>query len=102
MHMTRPCRLSCPSSAITDGELNTSTTPGDDSSNAYAVSSRMQEACSSLRFHVDNSVWDVIHQEVMNWRDSSWTSMNLPGNKTCEKVVQPAAVAVASHADSSA
>lgn len=88
--MTRPCRLSCPSSAITDGELNTSTTPGDDSSNAYAVSSRMQEACSSLRFHVDNSVWDVIHQEVMNWRDSSWTSMNLPGNKTSFTLCLPA------------
>ena len=65
------------------------TTPGDDPWSANAMLNGMEEACSNLCFHMDNSVWDVIHDEVMDWRDSSWTSMNLPGNKTCENIVRP-------------
>lgn len=65
-----------------------STLPGDtiklsvDDSNE-AASRKFQEN-STLRFHVDSSVWDVIHKEVMDWRDSSWTSMDLPDDRTCK------------------
>ena len=38
---------------------------------------------STLRFHMDFSAWDVIEKEIMDWRDSTWTSMALPGNKMC-------------------
>lgn len=58
----------------------------DDPSSTNAMLIEMEEASSRLRFHMDNNVWDVIHDEVMDWRDSSWTSMNLPGNKTCENM----------------
>ncbi len=66
----------------------------DDPWTAFAASTKKQGACSALRFHVDNSVWDVIHEEVMNWRDSSWTSMDLPGKRTCENNSQSSALAV--------
>ncbi len=66
----------------------------DDPWTAFTASTKKQGACSTLRFHVENSVWDVIHKEVMNWRDSSWTSMDLPGNKTCENDSQCYALAV--------
>ena len=36
-----------------------------------------------LRVHMDSNAWDVIHKEVMDWRDSSWSSMHLPGNRMC-------------------
>ena len=38
---------------------------------------------SSLRLVMDSSVWEVICKEVMDWRDPSWTSMDLPEAKTC-------------------
>lgn len=63
------------------------TASNHDQSSANAMLIEMEEASSRLRFHMDNDVWDVIHDEVMDWRDSSWTSMNLPGNKTCENMV---------------
>ena len=85
MDMTRPCKPSYPFLAVTDNDFFTS---AGDPSTPYAASNRTQEASSCLRFHMDNGVWDVIHKEVMDWRDSSWTSMNLPGNKTCENDVQ--------------
>ena len=81
---------SYPILAITDDEIIPSS---DDSSPAHVALPRLQEACFSLRFHMDNSVWDVVHEEVMDWRDSSWTSMNLPGKKTCANIVQPCAIA---------
>ena len=37
----------------------------------------------SLRVHMVSNAWDVIHKEVMDWRDSSWPSMHLPGNRMC-------------------
>ena len=85
MDMARLCKPSYPFLANTDDEICTS---GDEPSTANSASPRIQEACSCLRFHMDNSVWDVIHKEVLDWRDSSWTSMNLPGNKMCEHDVQ--------------
>jgi len=36
-----------------------------------------------FQFHMNSSAWDVIHKEVMDWRDSSWTSMHLPGDTMC-------------------
>ena len=77
--MVRP--LSHSSLAMADSEA---TTLSDDPSSANTILTEIEEACPSLRFHMDKSVWDVIHEEVMDWRDSSWTSMNLPGEKTCE------------------
>ena len=41
----------------------------------------------TLMNSMENSVWDVIHDEMMDWRDPNWTSMNLPDNKTCEDTV---------------
>ena len=38
---------------------------------------------STLHFLVDNSVWEIIHGEIMDWRDPFWTSMGLPENMTC-------------------
>ena len=67
--------------AMVDGEA---TPLSDDPSSADTRSTEIEEACPSLTFHMDNSVWDVIHEEVMDWRDLSWTWMSLPGNKTCE------------------
>ena len=68
---------------MADGRNNT---PSEDPSSTSAISPEMEEASSRLRFHMGNSVWDVIHNEVMDWRDSSWTSMNLPGSKACENI----------------
>lgn len=81
MDMARPYRPSHPFLAMPDGKINT---PSEDPSSTSAISTEMEEASSRLRFHMGNSVWDVIQNEVMEWRDSSWTSMNLPGSKTCE------------------
>ena len=46
-----------------------------------------EDLYSRLHFRMDNSVWNVIHDEMMDWHDSNWTSMNLPDNKTCEDIV---------------
>ena len=70
--------------AVTDDEI---ATPSFGSSPANLIRSETEKACSSLRFHMDNCMWDIIHNEVMDWRDSSWSSMNIPGNKTCESTV---------------
>ena len=79
INMARP--LSDSSLAMADSNA---TALSNDPSSADPILTEIEEACPSLRFHMDNSVWDVIHEEVMDWRDSSWTSMNLPGNKTCK------------------
>ena len=60
------------------------TTLSDNPSSADTMLIEIEGTCPNLRFNMDNSVWDVIHEEVMDWRDSSWISMNLPGNRTCE------------------
>ena len=77
--MVRP--LSHSSLAMVDSEA---TALSDDPSSADTILTEVEEACPSLRFHMDNSAWDLIHEEVMDWRDSSWTWMSLPGNQTCE------------------
>ena len=79
--MVRP--LGYPFVAMADSKIST---PSEDASSANSILIGMEDACSSLRFHMDNSVWDIIHEEVMDWRDSSWTSMDLPGKKTCENI----------------
>lgn len=76
MNMARPYRPSYPFLATTDDGIITSS---GDSSTAYTALTRMQEAGYSLRFHIDNNVWDVIHKELMGWRESSRTSVNLLG-----------------------
>ena len=81
----RPCRSSPPFLAIDDDEINTSR---DDSSTPCIASISLQEASYSLRFQMEKSVWDVIYKEVINCRDSNWTSMTLPGN-TCKTIVKP-------------
>ena len=45
------------------------------------VAANEREKNYSLRFHMDNDARDVIHKEVMDWRDSSWSSMHLLGNE---------------------
>ena len=36
----------------------------------------------SLHFQMYDDAWEMIRQEVMDWRDPGWTSMTLPGGKT--------------------
>ena len=38
-------------------------------------------------------MWDATHKAVVDWHDSSWTSVDLRGDKMCESVLQPRAVA---------
>ena len=45
------------------------------------------EGSPSLRFYVDHSAWDVIHEKLMDWRDSSWSSLHLPENRMCKRSV---------------
>lgn len=60
-----------------DDEVETSV---DD---AEATTARELQEYVTLQFHMHNSVWDVIHKEVMDWRDTSWTSMHLPSDMMC-------------------
>ena len=97
--MARPVTPGFPSLATSEDK---SLTPSDDSLPAYSTLAKGEESCLRLHFHMDNSVWDVIHNEMMDWRDPNWTSMNLPGNKTCEHIVfEPCCYNHQSHADSS-
>ena len=82
--MAKLTRPSYPFLAISDDEV---ITPSDDSLSVDATLAKEEEYCSRLHFRMDKSVWDVIHNEMMDWRDSTWTSMNLPENKTCEDTV---------------
>ncbi len=50
---------------------------------AKVATARKFQENVTLQFHMNSSVWDVIHKEVMDWRDSSWTSMHLPGDMMC-------------------
>ena len=45
------------------------------------------EGSPSLRFYVNHSAWDVIHEKLMDWRDSSWSSMHLPESRMCKRSV---------------
>lgn len=64
-------------SSFANDEIETSV---DD---AKAATARELQVHVTLQFHMENSVWDVIHKEVMDWRDTSWTSMHLPGDMMC-------------------
>ena len=46
---------------------------------------------SHIRIQMDSSVWHVIEKGTMDWRDTSWTSLHLPGKRTCklEKLTPP-------------
>ena len=66
--------------AISDDEFN----PSCIGEQTNTVDSGDQEGSHILRFHVDNSAWDVIHKELMDWRDSSWSSMYLPESRMCK------------------
>ena len=66
--------------AVSDAEFD----PSGFGEQTNTVDSGDQERGHSLRFYVDNSAWDVIHEEVMDWRDSSWSSMHLPESRMCK------------------
>lgn len=42
------------------------------------------EAERTLILRMDRHSWDVLHDEVFDWRDQSWASMDLPGDQTCK------------------
>ena len=69
--------------AISDDDSN----PSGIGEQANTVDNEDQEGSPSLRFYVDNSAWDVIHKELMDWRDSSWSSMHLPESQMCKRSV---------------
>ncbi len=66
--------------ASSDNEFN----PSRIGEQSYTVDSGDQEGSHILRFYLDNSAWDVIHKELMDWRDSSWSSMHLPESRMCK------------------
>ena len=39
---------------------------------------------STVIFEMDQEVWRVVHDNVMDWRDPSWTSMELPHHRLCK------------------
>jgi len=61
---------------ISDHEIETSL---DD--DAKAATAKEPQEKVILQFHMDSSVWDMIYKELMEWSDSSWISMHLPGDK---------------------
>ena len=69
--------------AISHDESNTSGV----GEQANTVDNGDQKGSPSLRFYVDNCAWDVIREEVMDWRDSSWSSMHLPESRMCKRSV---------------
>ena len=73
----RPNQRSQPCQTMTKYKSHTSMDHSD-----VAAAMDLMEHCT-LRFHMDLNAWDVIEKQVMDWRDSSWTSMALPGNKMC-------------------
>ena len=70
----------CPFLAIADEESK----PSGIGKHMNTVDNGDWEGSPSLRFYVDNSAWDVIHEELMDWRDSSWSSMHLPESRMCK------------------
>ena len=66
--------------AISDDEFNLSAI-GEQTN---TVVKGDQKGNHSLRFYVDHNAWDVIHEELMDWRDLSWSSMHLPGGRMCK------------------
>ena len=69
-----------PFSAISDDDFSLSAI----GEHTNTVDKGDQKASQSLRFYVDPKAWDVIHEELMDWRDTSWSSMHLPGSRMCE------------------
>ena len=70
----------CPFLAIADEESKSSGI-GEQTN---TVDNGDWEGSPSLRFYVDNSAWDVIHEELMDWRDSSGSSMHVPESRMCK------------------
>ena len=58
--------------------------PTNDSGEINLPTAKDRKTDQSLRFHMDISTWDVIHKEVIDWHDSSWSSMHLPGDTMCK------------------
>lgn len=48
---------------------------------ADAAIARIGQEKVTLHFHMDSKGWDVITKEVMDWRDSSWNSIHLQGDR---------------------
>ena len=69
-----------PFSAIPNDEFNLSAI-GEQTN---TVDRGDQKRNHSLRFYVDPKAWDVLYEEQMDWRDTSWSSMHLPGNRMCK------------------
>ena len=69
--------------AIFDDESN----PSSVVKQTNTVDNGYQEGSPSLRFYVDNSAWDVIHEELMDWRDSTWSSLHVPESRMCKRSV---------------
>ena len=65
---------------ISDDEFNLSAT-GEQTN---TVVKGDQKGNHSLRFYVNHNAWDIIHKELMDWRDLSWSSMQLPGGRMCK------------------
>lgn len=81
--LTRRTRLHpsvSPFLAISDDEFN----PSAIGEQTNTVDKGDPKGSHSLRFYVDHSAWDVIHKELMDWRDTSWSSMHLPGGRMCK------------------
>ena len=69
--------------AISDDEFS----PSGIAEQTNTVDNGEWEGSPSLRFYVDHSAWDVIHKQLMGWRDSSWSSMHLPESRMCKRSV---------------
>lgn len=77
MDMGRPQRSNQPWLILSDDELDTSL------EDAKRTPVRESQDIANIRFHIDNSAWEVIHKEVKDWWGSSWAYMALPAEKTC-------------------
>ena len=69
--------------AISDDESS----PSDIGEQTNTVDNGGWEGSPSLRFYVDHSAWDAIHEKLMDWRDSSWSSLHLPESRMCKRSV---------------
>lgn len=96
IQIARPQPLPCPYLAISDDEIQASIHKQEVDG---LTAARARIVSSSLRIQMDSSVWDIIHKEVMDWQDSSWTSIHLPGNRACELILSSVHNARSSTAD---
>ena len=80
---TNDCPSVSPFLAISDDESS----PSGIGEQTNTVDNGDREGSSSLRFYVDHSAWDIIHEKLMDWRDSSWSSLHLPESRMCKRSV---------------